>query len=321
MDEEYGEYKRAGELLDRTEETFICDAHGQYKGTVLSIDGTEHRTLCPVCSEERAAEYKRAETLFGIKEETLICGTHGRYAGRAFTIDGTEHRTPCPVCAEERAAELKLQEHEDRQREYCRRFELMNIDERYKQAGFGNFIAGTPELKRHLAAARDFASRPQKERGQILMVGGNGTGKTHLAAAVLIEILKKDGTGGFFIKAKRMNAVIRSTIQKPVEGYGLLDGAKNDLEIVERLGKTPLLAIDEIGRDKGSDFNLNCFSDILDERYGRRLPTIFISNFIDSIQNHFGADIMSRFTEEGTFMEFTGEDYRRKLGAARRAGV
>jgi DNA replication protein DnaC len=96
-----------------------------------------------------------------------------------------------------------------------------------------------------------------------------------------------------------MNAVIRSTIRKPAEGYGLLDGAANDLEIVERLGRTPLLVIDEIGRDKGTDFNLNCFSDILDKRYGRRLPTIFISDFIDGMQNRFG------------------EDYRRKPGATR----
>jgi DNA replication protein DnaC len=84
-----------------------------------------------------------------------------------------------------------------------------------------------------------------------------------------------------------------------------------------------MLVIDEIGRSKASDFELNWLSYVIDKRHENYRPLVFISNkhlkddcphggCPDCLQNFMGNDILSRITENGLIMEFTGEDYRYK---------
>ena len=96
-----------------------------------------------------------------------------------------------------------------------------------------------------------------------------------------------------------------------------------ELEIVDGLARLPLFVIDELGRTKGGEADQNWLSYILDKRHVRKLPTILITNkhvkkacadggCPDCLENYITEDVMSRLSEDGVLLKFTGEDWRKK---------
>jgi DNA replication protein DnaC len=88
-----------------------------------------------------------------------------------------------------------------------------------------------------------------------------------------------------------------------------------------------MLIIDEIGRTKFGDWEQNWMSHVINRRYEDLLPSVLISNkhlkedcpqgetgCPDCIQKWVGDDILSRIIENGVTLEFTGEDYRERIG-------
>jgi DNA replication protein DnaC len=182
----------------------------------------------------------------------------------------------------------------------------MNIEPAFYDVTLGNFIADTPELEHNLARVRDLIEgRIQKT----VMIGKNGTGKTHLACAAL-HIL-----GGRIMTMYEISTAIRASYTPMA--------TKTELDIVDELARLPLLVIDEIGRTKGGDAEQNWLSYLIDKRHNRGLPLILISNkhtrktcesngCADCLENYIGEDIMSRLNQGGALLKFSGEDYRKR---------
>lgn len=116
-----------------------------------------------------------------------------------------------------------------------------------------------------LRAAREFAENP---RGGLYICGEFGTGKTWLAAAV-------------------GNAVARQC--KRVL-FGTFSGITEKLIAAQRYGtfavewelyaaKADLLIIDDIGKEKPTEWKLQTLFKLTDERGASELPTIFTSNY------------------------------------------
>jgi DNA replication protein DnaC len=144
----------------------------------------------------------------------------------------------------------------------------------------------------------------------LLFLGSVGVGKTHLTAAAL-----NAKRSGWYSTMYEISATIRASYSARSE--------KTELEIVNGLASVPLLVIDEIGRTKGSETELNWLSYIIDRRSASGLPIILSSNkhiscdckkggCPDCIDNYFGEDIISRLQEHGSIIRFEGEDYRRR---------
>lgn len=113
--------------------------------------------------------------------------------------------------------------------------------------------------------AKAFAENPN---GGLFICGEFGTGKTWLAAAV-------------------GNAVARK--QKRVL-FGTFSGITDKLIAAQKYGtfstewelyvyKADLLIVDDIGKHKPSEWNLQTLFKLIDERGGANLPTIFTSNY------------------------------------------
>jgi DNA replication protein DnaC len=239
------------------------------------------------------------------------CAQHGEYD----LIPGLEGRMVdfgCPVCAEDRIAkhDAKAQEEYDRSR--IAKLREMNIEPAYFNVTFDNFKTETPELDNNKSRVR---SMVDGRVGKIIMTGKNGTGKTHLAIAAL-KILT-----GRIMTMYEISTTIRAS-------YTQL-ASKTELAIVDELARYPLFVIDEIGRTKGGESEANWLSYIIDKRHTRGLPLILISNkhtrkdctvksaqgeqgCPNCLENYVGEDIMSRLSEGGVLLRFTGEDYRRK---------
>jgi DNA replication protein DnaC len=102
-------------------------------------------------------------------------------------------------------------------------------------------------------------------------------------------------------------------------------------KILGKLCETPLLVIDEIGRTKGMDWEMNWLSHVFNKRHANCRPTILISNrhlmsdcpegakgCPKCLESFFDNDVISRIVEDGIVMKFAGEDYRYKIRAAER---
>ena len=239
------------------------------------------------------------------------CEKHGDYTEQIIDISGFNFRTGCPACEKERD-EIEHQEGIRQAQEAEReRLESLNIEPMYFDSTLDNFIAGSPEQIRALEYARAMV----KDRaGKLVLLGSNGTGKTHLAVGI-VRIL-----GGAIFSMYEITTRIRASY---------VSGAKEtELDIVDELARIPMLAIDEIGRTKGSDAETNWLSYIIDKRHTRGLPLMLISNkharktcpdggCQNCLENYISEDIMSRLAEDGHLVNMIGEDYRRK----KRAGI
>ena len=237
------------------------------------------------------------------------CEKHGEYTEQTIDIFGFSLQTGCPACEKERD-EIEHQEGVRQAQEAERkRLESLNIEPMYFTSTLDNFIAGSPEQERALSYARAMV---QDRAGKLVLLGSNGTGKTHLAVGI-VRVL-----GGAIYSMYEITTRIRASY---------VSGAKEtELDIVDELARIPMLAIDEIGRTKGSDAETNWLSYIIDKRHTRNLPLILISNkhtrktcpdggCQNCLENYISEDIMSRLAEDGHLVNMIGEDYRRKKRA------
>jgi DNA replication protein DnaC len=234
--------------------------------------------------------------------ETFVCPKHGEYTGEIIHCPWPSDHvpSPCPVCQKE-AEEEELRE------KAIRKWQSMNIGERYYKVAFDNFNAYNDELKRHLETCRAFTENPD---GKLVMIGTNGSGKTHLAVSVLKEL------GGVIYTAFEIGVNLR-------QSYDYNSDTKEH-EVYDELCSVPLLVIDEVEKIKDSESKQNWMSYVIGKRYNRMLPLIIIANCHTQkdcpeqkkpcphcLEYHLESDVISRITEDGYIMKFGSGDYRK----------
>ena len=253
-----------------------------------------------------------SETVYASRIVRLVCPKHGEYTGETvkfnlFWHKGMEINPMCPVCRNEIEADERRKEEELEKHRAIQKWRSMNIEPKFYESAFDNFNAYNDELRRHLQTCRDFARNPD---GKIVMLGENGNGKTHLAVSILKEL------GGVMYLAYEVGILLR-------QSYG---GDTKEWAVFNELCTAPLLVIDEVEKIKDSESKQNWLSYVVNKRYNRMLPVIFIANCHTRIncrdpnkpcpkclEYHLENDVLSRIIEDGIIMNFTSADYREKI--------
>ncbi len=239
------------------------------------------------------------------------CPSHGMYEtrGTRYTVGrGKEVWSPCPACAKEREdaerAELLLAEQE---RQQARLEELLGraaIPARFLGCAFENYRVDLPAQQVVLDTCMAFAEafpRLRKTGESLVLIGRRGTGKTHLAAAILQALLPDHV--GLYTTAQDMIAMIRAT-------WGPV--AERSTESVMRvLYGVPLLVIDEVGVQAGTDNEQNLLFQVLDHRYRERKPVVLVGNMqIRQMQEMLGERVHDRLREIAQVRVCDWESYR-----------
>ena len=146
-----------------------------------------------------------------------------------------------------------------------------------------------------------------EKKGKIILLGSNGVGKTMLGSIAVKEL------GGKIYSMYEISTMIRQSYTMRAE--------RTELEIVRELALIPLLVIDEMGRTKGSDAELNWLSYILDKRHTRELPFMLLSNTHlkrncakkgceRCFENYVNNDVLSRLRQDTDIITINAPDYR-----------
>lgn len=139
----------------------------------------------------------------------------------------------------------------------------------------------------------------------LLMTGHVGCGKSHLAVAILRGVVEK-GYSGLYYNSPDLLRDIRATFD---QGSELTED-----DLLELVTTVDLLVFDDLGAERMSEFVLDRFYLIINERYEGCKPVIVTTNLkIEELEERLGGRIVSRLCEMcETFAPFPDEDWRRR---------
>lgn len=239
-----------------------------------------------------------------------LCESHGPFASKGIRLPlkGREVWSPCPTCSAERDAAERRQEQEARAgRERERLAELLRasgIPARLQGSTFATYRAGTDGQKKALQVAMDYAhdfGKHMKTGESLILAGKPGTGKGHLAAAVMHHLMPEYLP--IYTTCLDMIRSVRDTWRK--------DSKYSETQVLQEYEDAALLIIDEIGVQYGTDGEQTVIFDVLDRRYRQMRPSIFITNqdkagFIQFI----GERSFDRLKQTAQWVAFDWASYR-----------
>lgn len=150
-----------------------------------------------------------------------------------------------------------------------RTFERWEMTERNRRAfGTCKRYADGFDLMRPGRDENGRAKPPEKERNGLFLIGGYGTGKTHLAAAIANQLLQS-GTPVICMTMIDLLARIRETYDR---------NDATEAQVMRLYQDVPLLIIDDLGSEQPTEWGSTMIFSIINARYEAYMPTIITSN-------------------------------------------
>jgi DNA replication protein DnaC len=190
-----------------------------------------------------------------------------------------------------------------------------SIPKRYSHCSLDTFREKATTLKTAKRRVQEFVDLwPRTDEGRgLLMMGGCGVGKTHLAVAALVEIIQSGKPGRLlFSNFQELIQEIQASFDSEAQ--------VSKSEIMRPLLEADLLVLDELGSQKPTTFVQDILYYVINTRYNEERATIFTTNYFDTpadpkeetLTQRIGTRLRSRLYEMASQVDFTGAgDYRR----------
>ncbi len=223
---------------------------------------TMKKKICSTCNDSKVEIVPKGQ--YAVAGFCPDCHTSCRLCdGTGYIFDndeqGREHAQRCEC----QGLEYKIQLYNNAQ-----------IPSQFYDATFDNFdITGSPSLKAALETVRFSFKNYQNGKWQgLLFMGGVGVGKTRLVSTILRDYTLKYGIPCLFREFSSLLSEIKS-------GY---DQGLSEMSVLEAISNIEILVIDELGKGRKSDWEINILDTIISNRYNMRKTTIFTTNYTDT---------------------------------------
>lgn len=223
------------------------------------------------------------------------CDSHGEFVSRNVFRNVW---SGCPHCAAEQKA---IQQREEEEKAAVERFHAWQkrigdagIPERFYNRTLGSYVAASDGQKRALAFASEYAARfdeVSKTGRSAIFCGKPGTGKTHLAVGIGLNVMARNKLV-LFTTVQRMVRRVKDAWRK--------EATESESDVIGLLVQPDLLILDEIGVQFGTEFEKNLMFDVLNERYEKRRPSLLLSNLtVAEVRQFLGERVYDRLREDG----------------------
>jgi DNA replication protein DnaC len=164
----------------------------------------------------------------------------------------------------------------------ARLLEAAEIPPRYRRCRLSKFETAErnpnrkAQLVRALADCKRYTEHFLQPEGHfretgLLFIGPPGVGKTHLAVAVLVELIERLKVRGRFVELTSLVNRLQNTFDP-----GSPDSKR---DILDPIVNAELLVLDELGAQNPTPWVRDLLYLIINTRYTRRLPTLFTTNY------------------------------------------
>ena len=181
----------------------------------------------------------------------------------------------------------------------------LGVSKRYVDCSFNNYTVETPEQQNALTKCVELCDTIKSDGGgcNLIMVGGVGTGKTHLANSMVIDLYDNDK------QCERINMI---NMIRELKATWSKDAESTEEHLIKYFSNLDLLIIDEVGVQFNSDTEKMFVFDIIDGRYDNCLPTVIISNLdINGVKEVVGERCIDRLRQDGgKVVAFNWNSYR-----------
>lgn len=205
-------------------------------------------------------------------------------------------------------------------------FNRAAIPNRYARATLTSFAGGMsrfddmskmPALQATSKWLQDFD--PRSENPGLFLYGDVGRGKTHLLVGLVRALALEKGVAARFVEFSRLLGMLK-------EGFTAGDSGT---DLMSELAEVPVLAIDELGKGRMTDWELTVIDEIISRRYNGMRCTLATTNYEpagptgaqvgnpammsgpkQTLGDRVGERVWSRVREMGIFVSVQGKDFR-----------
>jgi len=213
------------------------------------------------------------------------------------------------------------------------------IPPRFRQCDFHNYYPkNDSQFFAHSFASRLVEQYPAVDSG-LLFMGPVGVGKTHLAIAVLKELISKKGVSCLFYESGSLLKAIQDSYN-PVS-------QNSEMRVLAPVFQAEVLVLDELGATVPTNWVRDTLYQIINTRYNNKKLTIFTTNYFDetralteapegsgpprrsrsfaseriqeltTLEERIGTPLRSRLFEMCKKVLIEGDDYRKRLDQRR----
>ena len=217
----------------------------------------------------------------------------------------------------------------------ARALDAARIPPRFRQCSFHNYYPkNDSQYFAHSFASRLVDEYPAVETG-LLFMGSVGVGKTHLAIAVLRDLIEKKGVTCLFYESGSLLKAIQDSYN-PVS-------QTSEMRVLAPVYQADVLVLDELGATVPTNWVRDTLYQIINTRYNNKKLTIFTTNYLDeprasaeensdsgdpkrrrtfaadriqeltTLEERIGTPLRSRLYEMCKKVKIEGEDYRKHL--------
>lgn len=171
-------------------------------------------------------------------------------------------------------------------------FNQIAIPAAIAKASFETFRCYAQPHANAFQVAQDFAHKFRRDAPTqgFLFFGRPGAGKTHLLVATLRYLALEKGVSGRYVEFMLLLSEIRA-------GFS---ANRSHMEILKPLLGVPVLAIDELGKERGTEWERSMLDELVSRRYNSGLSTLFGTNYFPEEQAPRPREVPGRVVRTGS---------------------